>query len=72
VSHIVHFGSSGEQNDVALFSMLRWAQCGFHKICAGTRYAEHVFVQLVRSVGHVVHSVASGPRNIEALFFMLA
>jgi hypothetical protein len=52
--------------------MLRWAQCGFHKICVGTRYAEHVFVQLVRSVGHVVHSVASGPRNIEALFFMLA
>jgi hypothetical protein len=32
----------------------------FQKKRAETRYAEHVFFHLVRSVGHVVHSGVSG------------
>jgi hypothetical protein len=49
--------------------MLGWARCGFHQNCAGTHYAELVFLHLVGSVGHVVHSDASEARNINALFF---
>jgi hypothetical protein len=37
----------------------------------GTRYAEHVFLHPMRSVGHIVRSVASGVQNFDALFFML-
>jgi hypothetical protein len=39
--------------------MLALAQCGFNKKCAGTRYAELVFLHLVGSTGHVLHSDAS-------------
>jgi hypothetical protein len=33
-----------------------WAQCRFHKKCAGSCDAEVVFLVLVGSVGNVVHS----------------
>jgi hypothetical protein len=35
-------------------------RCGFHKKCDGTRYAELLFLQPIRFVGHIVHYGASG------------
>jgi hypothetical protein len=54
------FGAFGAPNDEALFFILRWARCSFHKKCLGTRYAELLFLYTVGSVGHVVHSGAYG------------
>jgi hypothetical protein len=62
---------SGAQNIDALFFMLGWAQCGFHKKRVGTHYAEIVFLQHVGYAGHVGHYGVSGVQNIDALFFML-
>jgi hypothetical protein len=61
MSHIVYFGASEERNVDALFFIIRWAWCGFHKKCTGTRYSKVVFLHSVGSTGHVVHSGASGP-----------
>jgi hypothetical protein len=36
----------------------------------GTCYTELVFLDLVKSMGHVVHSGASGTQNVDALFFI--
>jgi hypothetical protein len=69
--HIAHSGVSRARNIDALFFLLRWARCGFHKQHIGTRYAELVFWHPVGSAGNVVHSGASGPRNVDALFFIL-
>jgi hypothetical protein len=59
------------QNIEALFIMLGWDWCGFHKKHVGARYVKLVFLHPVGSVGHVAHSGASGMQNIDVLFFML-
>jgi hypothetical protein len=51
--------------------MLRWVECGFHKICTGACYAELVFLHSVGCAGHALLSGASVARNFDALFFML-
>jgi hypothetical protein len=71
VGHVVHFDAYEARNADALFFMLGWSRCSFHKKCARTRYAKLVFLHHVGSVGHVVHFAASGPRNVIALFLML-
>jgi hypothetical protein len=68
--HVVHSGMSGARNVNALFFMIGWVRCSFHKKHAGTCYAELVFLHHVGSVDHVVHSGASGAQNVNTLFFM--
>jgi hypothetical protein len=51
----------GMRNLDALFFLLGLARCGFHKKCAGTCYAELVFLHPVEAEGQIVHSGASGP-----------
>jgi hypothetical protein len=71
MGHVVHSCASKARNVYTLFFMLGWDLYGFNKKCAGTIYAELVFLHLVGSVGHVVHSSVSRALNVEALFFML-
>jgi hypothetical protein len=57
---VAHSGASRVQNVNAVFFILGWALCEYHKNSAGTRYTKLVFMHPMRSGGHVVHSVASG------------
>jgi hypothetical protein len=59
--HIVHFGSSGVENDEALFLILGWNRYGFDKKRVRTRYTELAFLHPVGSMGHVVQSIELGP-----------
>jgi hypothetical protein len=61
VIHVVHSLASGARNINVLLFKLVWARCGFRKKCAGTRYAEVLFLHPVGFASHVVHSGASGP-----------
>jgi hypothetical protein len=69
--HVVNSGASRVQNFDALFFMLGWVRCSFHKKHTGTRYAELVFLHPVGSASYKVHSSVSGAQNIDALFFVI-
>jgi hypothetical protein len=58
--HIVHFGTFGVRNVIALFFTLGWDRSGFNKKSVGTRYAKLVFLMPLGYATHVVHSDASG------------
>jgi hypothetical protein len=60
MDNVLCSGALGVQNVDAQFFMLRQAQCGSRKVRAGTRYIELVFLNLVRSSGHVVCFGVSG------------
>jgi hypothetical protein len=71
MGYIVLSDGSGVQNGDALFFILRWTRCDFHKMRVRIRCAELVFLHPVGSAGHIVHSGASWAQNVDALFFKL-
>jgi hypothetical protein len=58
---VVHSDASGARKVIAPFFMLGRVRYGFDKKCIGSHYAEHVFLHLVGSTGHVLHPGASVP-----------
>jgi hypothetical protein len=60
MGHVVHSCASGAQNVDALFLVLWWDWCSFHKKHVGTSYVEVLFLHPLGYVGRVVHSSASG------------
>jgi hypothetical protein len=59
----------GVKHDRTIFHALV-GRYDFDKKRVGTRYAEHMFLHSMGSVGHIVDSSASGVRNDDALFFI--
>jgi hypothetical protein len=57
--HVLDSSASMPRNVDALFFILEWARCGFHKKRAGTHYAKLVFLQTVGYAGHIVHFSSS-------------
>jgi hypothetical protein len=53
------------------YLMVGWDWYGLHKKRVETRYAKHVYLHVVGSMGHLVQFGASASQNINALFFML-
>jgi hypothetical protein len=59
VAHVAHSGASEARTIDALFFMLKWDQCSFHKKRVGTWYVELVLLHPVGYAGYVVHYGAS-------------
>jgi hypothetical protein len=57
--HIVHSRASEPRNIDALFFIIRWTWCDFHKKYGMTLYFKLMFLHPVGSAHHVVHSCAS-------------
>jgi hypothetical protein len=66
---LVHSCSFGLRNINALFFLLGWDQCGFHKKRTGTHYAELLFFHPVGSACHVVNSVRPEPETSMHYFY---
>jgi hypothetical protein len=49
------------RNIDALFFMIRWAWCGFHKKHAGTHYSRLLFLHPMGFAAHVVNYGAFDP-----------
>jgi hypothetical protein len=60
--HVRHSDASSVQNVDALFFMLGWDRCCFHKKRAWTHCAELVFLLPMGSASYVVQSVAYGQK----------
>jgi hypothetical protein len=52
--HVVHSGVFAARSVDALYFMLGWDLCNFHKKPVGRSYVEHVFLRMVGYAGHVV------------------
>jgi hypothetical protein len=57
----VHSGAYRARNVDALFFLIKWAWCSFHKKCAGTHYSQLLFLHPMGFVAHVVNSDKYGP-----------
>jgi hypothetical protein len=65
---VTHSGASGAQNVDAMFFMLGWDWCSFHKNCVGTSYIKLVLLHPGGYAGHKVHYGASGMKHRCTIF----
>jgi hypothetical protein len=61
VGHTVHANACRAKKVDALFFMLGWAQCDFHKKRTRTRHTELMLLHPVGSAGQIVFYVATRP-----------